>query len=206
MAAHQAPLSLGFSRQEHWNGFSFSSPMHLSDKWSCSVMSEFQQPHGLQPSRLLSPWDFPGKSTEVGCHCLLWNKYLQINLFFWAIYYNTVYIYACCFGTECIDEETGERKCNSHIQFAIWMFLDKENPKMFEKGRYIEELWMQASLSLDLLSLWTHHSSFWSYFYSFSIKLIIVFTTQGFPEVSMKGCLLKCPINEEFHLITLLIN
>ena len=34
-------------------------------------MSDPQRPHGLQPSRLLSPWDFPGKSTGVGCHCLL---------------------------------------------------------------------------------------------------------------------------------------
>ena len=25
----------------------------------------------MQPTRLLCPWDFPGKSTEVGCHCLL---------------------------------------------------------------------------------------------------------------------------------------
>ena len=40
-------------------------------KWSCSVVSDPQRPHGLQPSRLLCPWDFPGKSTEVGCHCLL---------------------------------------------------------------------------------------------------------------------------------------
>ena len=29
------------------------------------------RPHGLQPTRLLRPWDFPGRSTEVGCHCLL---------------------------------------------------------------------------------------------------------------------------------------
>ena len=27
-AAHQAPLSLGFSRQEYWSGSPFSSPMH----------------------------------------------------------------------------------------------------------------------------------------------------------------------------------
>ena len=27
--------------------------------------------HGLQPTRLLHPWDFPGKSIGVGCHCLL---------------------------------------------------------------------------------------------------------------------------------------
>ena len=34
-------------------------------------MSDTQRPHGLQPTRLLCPWDFPGKSTGVGCHCLL---------------------------------------------------------------------------------------------------------------------------------------
>ena len=28
-AAHQAPLSLGFSRQEHWGGVPFPSPMHV---------------------------------------------------------------------------------------------------------------------------------------------------------------------------------
>ena len=41
MAAHQAPPSLGFSKQEHWNGLQFPSPMHESEKWkwSCSVVS-----------------------------------------------------------------------------------------------------------------------------------------------------------------------
>ena len=37
----------------------------------CSVLSDSLWPHGLQPTRLLHPWDFPGKSTGVGCHCLL---------------------------------------------------------------------------------------------------------------------------------------
>ena len=31
-AAHQAPLSLGFSRQEHWSGLPFLSPMNESEK------------------------------------------------------------------------------------------------------------------------------------------------------------------------------
>ena len=41
-AAHQAPLSLGFSRQEHWSGLPFPSPVRESEKWkwSCSVMSD----------------------------------------------------------------------------------------------------------------------------------------------------------------------
>ena len=34
-------------------------------------MSDSQRPHGLQPTRFLRPWDLPGKSTGVGCHCLL---------------------------------------------------------------------------------------------------------------------------------------
>ena len=70
-AAHQAPPSLGFSRQEHWSGLPFPSPMHESEnwKWSRSVVSDPQQPHGLQPSRILHPWDFPGRNTGVGCHC-----------------------------------------------------------------------------------------------------------------------------------------
>ena len=75
MAAHQAPLSLGFSRQEHWSGLPFPSPMQEREKWkwSRSVMSDSSWPHGLQPTRLLCPWGFPGKSTGVGCHLpILW--------------------------------------------------------------------------------------------------------------------------------------
>ena len=65
---HWALPSLGFSRQEHWSGLPFPSPMHESEKWkwSRSVVPDSLQPHGLQPTRLLQPWDFPGKSTGVG--------------------------------------------------------------------------------------------------------------------------------------------
>ena len=34
-------------------------------------MSDSVRPHGLQPTRLLCPWDSPGKNTGVGCHFLL---------------------------------------------------------------------------------------------------------------------------------------
>ena len=37
-------------------------------------MSDSLRPHGLQPPRLLHPWDFPGKSTGVGCHFLLQGR------------------------------------------------------------------------------------------------------------------------------------
>ena len=38
-------------------------------------MSNSWRPHGLQLTRLLCPWDFPGKSTAVGGHCLLEFRY-----------------------------------------------------------------------------------------------------------------------------------
>ena len=40
-------------------------------KWSRSVVSDSSRPHRLWPTRLLHPWDFPGKSTGVGCYFLL---------------------------------------------------------------------------------------------------------------------------------------
>ena len=43
--AYQAPLSLGFSRQEHWSGLPFPSPMDESDNesevaQSCRTLSD----------------------------------------------------------------------------------------------------------------------------------------------------------------------
>ena len=65
MEAHQAPPSLGFSRQEHWSGFPFPSPMQESEKWKwvsqscptlsdpldCSLPGSFV--HGIFPTRIL---------------------------------------------------------------------------------------------------------------------------------------------------------
>ena len=69
-AAHQAPPSPGFSRQEHWRGLPLPSPMH-----AC-ILSHFSRvrlcvTHGQQPTRLLYPQDSLGKNTGVGCHFLL---------------------------------------------------------------------------------------------------------------------------------------
>ena len=50
--AHQAPPSMGFSRQEYWSGLPFPSPMCESEKWkwSRSVVSDSSRPHGLDRS------------------------------------------------------------------------------------------------------------------------------------------------------------
>ena len=45
-----------------------------------SLMSDSLGPHGLQPSRLLCPLDFPGKNTGVGCHFFLQGIFLTQGL------------------------------------------------------------------------------------------------------------------------------
>ena len=41
-----------------------------------SAMADPLQPHGLYPTRLLSPWDSPGKNSGVGCHSCLQGIFL----------------------------------------------------------------------------------------------------------------------------------
>ena len=72
-----------------WVAISFSNAW----KWSRSVVSDSSRPHGLQPTRLLCPWDFPGKSTGVGCHCLLRRRWLvtiiricSLKNIYWSLY------------------------------------------------------------------------------------------------------------------------
>src|SRR5574337_1306430 len=48
MSAHQALLPLGFSRQEHWSGLPFPSPMHESEKVKVKSLSRVQL--------LATPW------------------------------------------------------------------------------------------------------------------------------------------------------
>jgi len=45
-----------------------------------SVVSDSLWPHGLQPARLLHPWDFLGKNTGEGYHALLQGIFLTKGL------------------------------------------------------------------------------------------------------------------------------
>ena len=129
-AAHQAPPSLGFSRQEHWSGLPFPSPMHESEKWkgSCSVRSDSSRPHGLRPTRLLYPWDFPGKSTGVGsCSQTFWSLYPFILLKFTKDPKEplSLYLYGICLPRFTVSEmklrdypkvSVCERTCKTHFR------------------------------------------------------------------------------------------
>ena len=71
MAAHQAPLSLGFSRQEHWNGLPFPSPPHGRNNSRKNEEMEQKQKH--HPGV-----DVTGDGSKVQCcreqYCIgTWN-------------------------------------------------------------------------------------------------------------------------------------
>ena len=66
--ALQAPPSLGFSRQEHWSGLPFPSPMHESEKWKVKMKSDCSPPgssiHGIFQARVLE-WGAIAFSTSA---------------------------------------------------------------------------------------------------------------------------------------------
>ena len=63
MAAHQAPPSLGFFRKITEVGYHFLLQcMKVKSQSEVTQSCPTQGPHGLQPNRLLCPWDFPGKN------------------------------------------------------------------------------------------------------------------------------------------------
>ena len=60
-AAYQAPLSMGFSRQEYWSGLTLPSlPTLASVQFSCSVMSDSLWPHESQHASPPCPSPTPG--------------------------------------------------------------------------------------------------------------------------------------------------
>ena len=70
-------LSICFLPLQVWKGkWQLSKPFLMVSMCVCvcvnpSVVSNSLWRQGLQPTRLLCPWDFPGKNTGVGSHSLL---------------------------------------------------------------------------------------------------------------------------------------
>ena len=112
-----------------------------------------QRPRGLQPSRLLHPWDFPGKSAGVGCHCLL-------HLERWRFCYRTPWLCLRCLEGW-LDEwiSKGAKKL-SHRTFllvyfyylVLWFWYGQE-----ESCSHISEFC--RGLNLPLEKVMASHSS-----------------------------------------------
>ena len=77
------------------------------------------RPHGLKPSRLLCPWNSPGRNTEVDCHSLLQGIFpiqgLNLGLLRWQV-------------DSLLSEPAGEPKVQAHP------ILQKEQPARGEES------------------------------------------------------------------------
>ena len=68
------------ARTLEWVAVSFpNARMHVKSLQLCPSL---WRRYGQQPTRLLRPWDFPGKSTGVGCYCLLLTMYSDYIIIF----------------------------------------------------------------------------------------------------------------------------
>ena len=65
--------------------YGFMTVCCVSECKAALVVSDSWQPGGLQPARLLCPWDSPGKSTGVGCHALLQGIFPSQGLNRWLL-------------------------------------------------------------------------------------------------------------------------
>ena len=108
--------SLGFSRQEHWSGLPFPSPIHESEKvQSLSRIRLFTTPWTAAHQAPLS-MDFPGKSTGVGCHCLLLlSKQVIINAY--APCCHTWFLLVCISESQIFYQNRAIT--NSHVYYAF---------------------------------------------------------------------------------------
>ena len=100
------------------------------DQWSCSVVSDSLQSHGLEPTRLLHPWNFPGKSSGVGCHFLL--QWLN------ELYYNSLWAYTLkilsIFFMRCVRRES--YMLIKLILKPLWMQLDLKRKEQKHRPFY----------------------------------------------------------------------
>ena len=106
-AAHQAPPSLGFSRQEHWSGLPFPSPMQESEKevaQSCPTLSD--------------PMDssLPGSSIHgiFRARVLEWGAIAFLEFFFFLVasilllksianFFFSLLSLLCCLSIHCLE-------------------------------------------------------------------------------------------------------
>ena len=172
MAAHQAPPSLRFSRQKHWSGLPFPSPMHESEKWkwSRSVISDsvtpwtvaYQAPLSMGFSRQESWSGVPLPSLEDQ---LVTNKlvtHLGTAFFWWAQNMVTTW---------------DSLSCDSQLQIidCAYSTLKHRNNSLINRNNNNQAnclFWLKcksASISITSLNIYQQHAYTecrWRYYYS----------------------------------------
>ena len=102
--------------------------------WVASVMSDSLQPYGLQPGRLLCPWDSPGKNTGGGCHALFQGIFPAQELKLSLLPSNTVSLAGRFFTTSAIGKAQKYHyyTLSQHSRASLVAQLVRNLPVMWE--------------------------------------------------------------------------
>ena len=84
----------------------------------CSIVSNYLWPHGLSPTSLPCPWNFPDKNTGVGCHFLLQRIFpIQgLNLLLSCL----LHWQADALPLSHLGSPRSKRKCNNNVPMQNW--------------------------------------------------------------------------------------
>ena len=112
------------------------------------------QPYGLQPSRLLCPWDFPGSNTGVGCHSLLQGNFStqESNLCLLSLRYWEADSLPLVLPEKSVMTPI---KLNTHRKLKLWQYIlfSKFNIQCFLNILCLENIQKIYSVCLKIISL-----------------------------------------------------
>ena len=135
--------------------------MHESEnwKWSRSVVSDSLWPYGLQPTRLLRPWDLPVKSTGVGCNRLL-RRYQLVKPYVYMAFIVGWNIK----GYKSIQRIVMQKDFhNSKERKKIFFQMNKVWPLGFQIFSYFLMFWLGQTGPIPSKSI-IHLDTWWQYF------------------------------------------
>ena len=136
----------------------------------CSVVSNSLQPHELWLTRLLCPWDFPGKNTGVGCHFRLQGIFPTQGLNRHLLHWQTDSLPLCHMGSP--------QNMNSPILFSKFeISLISLILKSSSKVSWLLQLLKQANY---ILCIWHFHaSSRWKEIPAMFVSLVWLYCCLG---------------------------
>ena len=117
-------------------------------------MFDFLWLHGLEPTRLLCPWNFPGKNSGMSCHFLLqWFISITHTHIYTHIYTDIVIIQVYKRNTFYLGENILNLKCISNMK----MLIDED--KLCISSSVCSSLVVICLLGINHLGVWLSPSS-----------------------------------------------
>ena len=175
--------------------------MHESEKWkwSRSVVPDPQWPHGLQPTRLLRPWDSPGKSAGVGAiafsmrwwlqlwYCKRWQRTgSEIFSIFWftVAVSNTLIV-------KHWSEEVGKLGQQEGLLSKPYIWWSRTSPPMTREVPHFKYPHHQSNLPVTLEQFW-HFKDLFLTFLSKCVSPLSHFLKINWLEIGDRNCLCAC--------------